>query len=1385
MFTFVYREGSIIVTYRVHWNTKVRADSSTTPPPEDLLTASTLKANLNEYLNKNNRMINIYHIADDKIVTRPVLDICQINKNGCEYGCKFDETSLDFICTCPPGKIIDMTNPKICMSFFENPETQSESHEGTEVNSTIAPTSNESTETKVKSAEDVKVQIESEHSMEQPVLWQEPHHVMPETTTDSETEVSFSHIIGNPTVHPNEHKTREHELESSKNNNEPGLIALPASETGKDLHSTVEPTAEPEPATEPNLQPTFEPQPNSEKSDTEMSNKNEQQFEIKSELESDSKLEPEPESKSEPEMESKTESESKSEPEPEPNSEPETDQKSEPPLVTEPKPEPEPTAEPEPEPNSKLAEPKPEPEPESKSESEPESKSELEPELKSEPEPESKSEPQPEPKSEPEPKFKYEPELESKSESEMQSKSGPMSVREPEITIEQESRLTTESEPKSSVDMETTTLGSAHYSIIPTLISPDEPQLTVQPITETESTSDFQTTQKPQSFQETIHNIINNIQDGEHEIHSTIMSDSKSEEESNEDKSVMFNNGPKLEFKPDDDMEKTTTAVSISGPNIISDSSYEIKPDIISILSNNRQSSDQDSNKTNEVFTTTESNDWLEANNPTIIKSSSTESNDSISNAYANILSNNVNKIMQQSEQRSFKSFDDEDLMFETTTSLMLNNTSDDDSTTEYNSSLDKSTPSTLDTLQKIEVDNKTTSVSQNEDMFENVNTLRMVELTTASTTTEISETRNSLFGIKNLGPIEYGDHNTDKGKQANSEDEKEGESGSMIKSILQEANSLETNQTEPIETTTPEMETEFSLNKHYQNSKEEKLIDILEPKPTAISNETSTEHEPEEGIDITFDSINMLYNRSSKSIENLPKNNTVTTSAQETVTSLNEGSTTTESDWLSEPVTEMNYDIMNKIGNRDTTESSASKLDDVIHNGLAKDDFEPEYLNNMGSNNKQDDEPLYSMVHDYDNEDSRYKRVNKEVSNEKTPILITTTNLVPTLSVQMETTTVSEYIYKMSEERSKLPQIDLMLNETNTNNPSSSSPAVTAAPAPVWEESVMENSLGVKDMSKEVESTSQVGDLMESNSRVGIDEIQLPSITTLSPITTTQVNENIENPNVTEIVSSDMTNGDIHNTTQTNNFNVTIYEISSQNDTNSSVTKSPTAQSAEYDDHEPEMNPFLPEVENNKILVKKLQEGHDLEPINLNETQNENTEEHLLTSTERQAMNKDTSNVPLTTEIKELQNVIVTPEQSSLHEHANETSLENISDATNGKMDSDIKLRTKENQKVPISTFLLDTDDLDTTKEMSTTTLSSNQFDNQSAATTSIPAVPLNDGEFLKVVPITEEETELPTEDEGEKNESFNDITESDLPKSDKRTLDATKFDSANVNEA
>ncbi|XP_013168217.1 PREDICTED: protein PF14_0175-like [Papilio xuthus] len=599
-----------------------------------------------------------------------------------------------------------------------------------------------------------------------------------------------------------------------------------------------------------------------------------------------------------------------------------------------------------------------------------------------------------------------------------------------------------------------------------------------------------------------------------------------------------------------------------------------------------------------------------------------------------------------------------------------------------------------------------------------------------------------------------------------------------------------------------------FDTSTEYSIAKQTKDVNILDPNFMTILKNTNnsqfdnnmnlnvtTEKDFAEG-DITFDAINKLYNRSSKSFVNDKESVAIGTEANDMFKETTE--TTTSADWLSETVTEINYqDIIDENKNKLTTEASATRLDEIMSRGSNKDDFEPDYLN-MGSNttkNIEHDMPQYGMLHDYDNDDLVVKRVKnapgsmieettamnvvqiaskENQMDELTPIPTVETNDT------FETTTVSDYIYKMM----------------NTSNENLNSAVSTTQPVPqVWENSEDDMNF-IRNL-----ATSMITD--------AVSDIT----TTLA--TTTQ--DNIDKSNNENMINISESNMQSSNVSQANNLNVNIYEISNLPD-NHTTQHSVNHQPTEFVDHETEMNPFLPEIENNKSLVKKLQEGHDLEPSNVNETQNETTEDQLhRVSDENIAVNNQTDSngtTPAMTEntsLKAEDNEAILKEMLmhqdiSSNEEKSQTSLgdSNKDTETTTSVDpivDDVKDLSGRNDAVPLTTFLLDTDDLDTTKdpfEKETvksglvgnydTTMMSISLPETTAATTDNKIKINDDNDILSVVPIEPEvingQDNLKKNYDGENLAELNQISDSPK-KSDRRTVDSDNTNSLIYNEA
>ncbi|XP_046969055.1 putative uncharacterized protein DDB_G0282133 isoform X2 [Vanessa cardui] len=1282
------RKGSVIVTYRIHWVPKYN-----TEPTEDLLTAKTLKTNLNNYLNTYNRMISIYHVAEDQeIQTKPVLDICKINNNDCEHRCEFDESTLDFTCVCPHGQIMDTSSPKKCMPILDNSVTK----EGPK---TTTQRQLEDTTRTVSEEEKSNGETANETTGENVFDWKKTRQYMPETTTETEADLKFSHIFGHTDTETQKPEpSPEHEIYST-------VEPLSSKESAEDVQPEPEPTAEPKPEPEP--EPTAEPEP---------------------EPTAEPKAEPEPEPTAEP----------NARPEPEPTAEPKSEPEAEPQPEPNSLPEPEPTAEPKSEPEP-TAEPKAEPEPEPKAEPKPELESTVEPNAEPEPEPTS------EPKAEPEPETTEEPKAEP------ETKSEPTEYKEssPEILL---SRNPMTESPDNSESVTRSNFKSVADYQFPEK-STDRPDITTILIPNSDDTdeskqneaSESKTSPRPMFDHPTFD------LDSLMGIHTTA-EPMETEIESGELTNIEEENKERNENNMSNPMTTTTTRISISEPNSINEPSYEPKPEIISILQQNENPMDLKDTSSNDSSV---DNDWLEAEE--ITTSAVPQSTTVMTNNEDIIKATNESNMNDErkTEPRSSKTL--EDFITETMTEQTSGITNDDitfDLIRKHNEMSLESTTSRMDM-------EMTTSNSQ--EMDDNVNEDESNKNKVDTTTHSFNNERND----QNMDNSMNFDRNYVITSTQSSNDNK------MIMSQSPGTQSISMNENTEMETTTAGLDTIVPSTLNEQNKEDRKpLLETLEKttQSSQISNDTPSDNGSK---DITFDAINMLYNRSSKAI--MDKENNIQDTTESNEISKDSAETSTDSDWLSESVTEVNYDDIMKITESgEVTETPAIKVDELLGRGVVKDDFEPDYLNNMGSNNSKisdQDEMLYGITHDYLNDDSRVKRVNtqKDSSDGTDETLHVTEAMLPNKEIEsntFETTTIGQYIYKMSEKK-----IDEAVNNPETT-------MTTSHPAPVWEDTE-------KDITTDEGVKSEMTESNETKDNINI------MASTVMPTTTdafkTDDQQTVNQHNVPDMSSQNMS--------QVSNLNVTIYEIPNPNDNQSTITTKPTnVQSSEFIDHDTDMNPFLPEVENNKSLVKKLQEGHDIEPANLNETQNENVEEHMNNSNTVSDMNENTNSNDLsvipqtvqettTTEINNPEgmfNQLFTNSNSRVEEpaatEANKTPINSITSSSEEQTNDN----SYNEEVLPISTFLLDTDDLDTTKKPTTTP--ENDLANEADKTTPRPVN--NDTEFLSVVPISEENNEQLKKDYSSENiQELNFISDSP-EKSDKRT-DVTNFDSILNNEA
>ncbi|CAK1600176.1 unnamed protein product, partial [Parnassius mnemosyne] len=526
----------------------------------------------------------------------------------------------------------------------------------------------------------------------------------------------------------------------------------------------------------------------------------------------------------------------------------------------------------------------------------------------------------------------------------------------------------------------------------------------------------------------------------------------------------------KSNYNHGDQFETTTIPISEPHTNNQPESTSEF-------ISNFNESTHPKSSNSDEITTT--ENDWLENNTEkSQIHFSDTSSQENI------LLNHSIDRdYTRATDQRSSKTFDSELFNEETTPyptptiqhveeEKERTNTTFDDLLFDQITKSDEQPSTKKFTIENIDdlIDQTTTVVSisnifagrKSEDNESTNN--ESIETTTMAILTGVEETR-AIFNNRSL----VIDANDDKEQN--------------IEKSLFENVPINSTKLEHIETTTPALETftEYSITKHNKDSNiDQNLMTVLQNNNTIdlhntkILNNGTTEKDFPEG-DITFDAINKLYNRSSKSFGN-QSNMEQTTEMNEVLRETAE--TTTSSDWLSETVTEINYqEVINENINVKTTEAPVTKIDEIMGRGQNKDDFEPDYLN-MGSNiskTLEHDEPLYGMLHDYDNEESAIKRVKNEPSkdddietskhntieatNHNNQIEENLTTIKPTIEIDkvFETTTVGEYIYKIS------------LNDPN-NNSISTLNTITAHPVPpVWENSEDDMNFTVKELPKQI----------------------------------------------------------------------------------------------------------------------------------------------------------------------------------------------------------------------------------------------------------------------------------------------------------------------------
>ncbi|XP_063392843.1 uncharacterized protein LOC134678283 [Cydia fagiglandana] len=1202
------RKESGTIMYRIHWKSALDNE------PNNELGPNEMKDNLEKYLVRHSRMIHLYHVAKDGIEARRVLDLCQINKNNCEYGCEFDESTLDFTCSCPQNQMLDITNPHRCISTDEPNSADDLTHNP---NNAFANSDSDHTTTNINIENNIH---NTRHSDDNVFDWKETHTVMLETTTATDPDLNFSHIFG----HENNAEDEQNLSTESKDTNKAVIQAEPEASSVPEP----EPTSEPEPYSEPVPEPSPEPS---------------------------------------------------SEPSPEPSSNPE-------------------------------AEPSSESESESSSEAEAKQHLELSPKLLSEPEPEPTS--TPEPPSEPA--------------SETKSEIDPKPTSEPEVSSEPKLSKTEGSlEPKAVVELETPPVSERNTTSLQS---------------EEEHTSELRTTPEPIAVPKP---------ELEVKIDTGLVFEPKNEHETVTDSNASMN-----------DLTTESMIVSDSitepNPNVKQGQSEESETKEESVTNSTililNYSPIVESKSASQYETTTKENTEEISTELTVIPNLIYESKAKL-NTVESSTENNYEKESETEPTRngennlSGKSTDVTNSMFSAINDLGKVKLNDDDQNvvTTTEPSLEANTDLSILKLNKPKEnlhlissngDNDWLQYDKNKATTENNNLkedeTKKIHLADLGATELPNATDDELsfeyIAKNNEVPSEMGDEETKTtvapALHADSKNTTDFNANQLLKfqvhATSESENGAETQDVQldhPVtdylnDDSLPPLNEEIIENKH-----------LMEPLDKKTHDSQTNREEPS---DISFDYI---INRSSKSIEE--QNSTATEHVTSKAT-VEHSTTTNDSDWVRVSVTEMHYaKTFNKIPEGAET-TTVNELEDIISTGMSNEDFEPDYLNNMDKTTTKAPEqyvPMY-VSHDYDNEEFRVKRVNVEAKN-NTNLPVTTEPMETSkTSDRNETTTVSDYIYRTTEKYFSSNSVDI----TNTSKDINKS-----EPAPVWEES--DNDIHLLNI-----------DSTENN--------------TLRSFNQTHVNAS------TESIPD--------NTTPVNNFNVTIYEISALDNNTFPTTKHMNSHSSEYDDHETEMNPFLPEIENNKSLVKKLQEGHDLEPTNLNDKQNENNDDHSI-PTERQTSAKSNSSENLNIINKDYTSI--GPEVMSADSKNVHLNTSNTSDVTNNTNLFSHKVFDKSGSQTediqPISTFLIDTEDLG--KERTTVSnpiMVKNILENDASSPASADekrtlsrtnyADDTNNMELLSVLPLhNQDETQVP-----EKNYTSEHI----LELNDIRTLDLTK---------
>ncbi|XP_031344981.1 uncharacterized protein LOC116172030 isoform X2 [Photinus pyralis] len=105
-----FMPGSVVVKYRISW---IFTDENDATDPVD---KESLNRKLTNTLNRNFGYLDEYHIPESTIATEKIINMCQIDNNGCEHTCSFDYENNDFKCECPFNMQLN-TNEKTCVNI--------------------------------------------------------------------------------------------------------------------------------------------------------------------------------------------------------------------------------------------------------------------------------------------------------------------------------------------------------------------------------------------------------------------------------------------------------------------------------------------------------------------------------------------------------------------------------------------------------------------------------------------------------------------------------------------------------------------------------------------------------------------------------------------------------------------------------------------------------------------------------------------------------------------------------------------------------------------------------------------------------------------------------------------------------------------------------------------------------------------------------------------------------------------------------------------------------------------------------------------------------------------------------------------------------------------